>query len=243
MRFSRRQSLSVIPSPVPSPEKFIEPVKSDSGLTLEISLDVVVRAAVQNTGANGAAIALLDRGILTCRTRLGAMAPEVGLALNICSGITGACVRTAQVLNCDDTEKDERVDAEVCRSLGIRSIVVIPILVDGAVTGLLEVLSDRPRAFTVVHVHWLQKVAALVRILAYKHAILAPVAQSNVVPEVPAKVDASPELAALASIPEITSKDSPESTGIATFRDVIDRTAQTSNWDDICQRLVSQLQK
>ena len=256
MRFRRRPSLSVVPSAPPSPflcqHQNADEEGPSSALDLDIALDVAVHAAAQNTGATAVAIALMGKWVLVCRARFGAIAPELGVALDVSSGITGACVRTAQVLKCDDTERDELVDTEVCRSLGIRSIVVIPILVDGAVTGLLEVLSDRPRAFTAVHVHWLQKVAGLVRNLAYRQATLAPIAPGNVAPEVTTKLDdVSEELPALTSIPEITGNAAPditktaaaESAGVAAFRDVLDRTAQSANWDDICQQLVSQLQK
>src|ERR1700758_2129490 len=120
---------------------------SGSSVNLEIALDIAVRAAAQNTGATAVAIALMENGALVCRARCGDIAPDLGVALNASTGITGACVRTAQVLNCYDTQLDERVNADVCRTLGIRSILVIPILVDGAVAGLLEALSVKPGAF------------------------------------------------------------------------------------------------
>lgn len=243
MRWLRRQSLSIIPPPAPAQERLVEPVECDSGCALEVRLDILIRAAVQYTGASGVAVALLDGALLVCRARLGSTAPEFGVALNIGSGITGACVRTAKVLKCDDTERDERVDAEVCRSLGIRSIVAIPILVNGVVTGLLEVLSDRPHAFKAVHVHWLQKVAALVHDSPYT---VTPerAEQSKVLAEVTAKHDClSAESASPAFIPNDTSNACAESAGMAAFRGVLDKTAESSSWDDICEQLVVQLQK
>jgi len=49
---------------------------------------------------------------------------------------------------CDDTESDDRVDAAACRSLGVRSVLVVPMLRDGMVIGILEAFSPRPDAFT-----------------------------------------------------------------------------------------------
>jgi TonB family protein len=52
------------------------------------------------------------------------------------------------VQSCDDTEADARVDAVASRRLGVRSLVVVPMLRRGAVVGVLEVFSPRPFAFT-----------------------------------------------------------------------------------------------
>jgi hypothetical protein len=50
-------------------------------------------------------------------------------------------------MRCDDTEDDPRVDHGACLAMGIRSIIAAPIRSDSRVTGLIEVFSDRPRAF------------------------------------------------------------------------------------------------
>ncbi|MGB2605391.1 MAG: TonB family protein [Candidatus Sulfotelmatobacter sp.] len=100
------------------------------------------------TGANGAAIALRTDGVVVCRARSGDIAPELGAALNVESGISGECFRTSSVLRCDDTQNDCRVEPEVCRLLGIRSIAVVPLRDAVGTVGILEVFSSRAYAFS-----------------------------------------------------------------------------------------------
>jgi TonB family protein len=100
------------------------------------------------TGANGTAIALRSDGVVACRARSGDIAPELGAALNVESGISGECFRTSSVLRCDDTQNDRRVEPEVCRLLGIRSIAVVPLRDAVGTVGILEVFSSRAYAFS-----------------------------------------------------------------------------------------------
>ncbi len=59
-----------------------------------------------------------------------------------------ACSSSNEVLSCTDVELDERVDKPACRRLNIRSMIVVPIVLDGAVCGVLKVASDRRNAFS-----------------------------------------------------------------------------------------------
>jgi GAF domain-containing protein len=117
----------------------------------DVALSAAVSTLLEKTGASGAAIALAQGGRLVCRASMGD-APDVGVALSVDTGITGACVRSARLLHCRDAGLDVRVDAAVCRNLGIRSILVTPILVDGAVLGIVEALSPHPNEFQPAHV-------------------------------------------------------------------------------------------
>ena len=44
------------------------------------------------------------------------------------TGLTGLAIRRQMSQWCSDTESDARVDQEVCRQLGVRSIIVVPVL-------------------------------------------------------------------------------------------------------------------
>ena len=57
----------------------------------------------------------------------------------------GSAFAGGRALRCDDSEDDPRVDAVICRRLGIRSIVAAPIRYEREVVGLVEVFS--PTAF------------------------------------------------------------------------------------------------
>jgi TonB family protein len=103
--------------------------------------------ALQMTHATGAAVALEHRGELIWRAAVGAAAPEVGSAINTESGLTGVCVYSGTTQLCSNTELDSRVDAEACRQLGVRAIIVVPLFRKDRLFGLLEVFARRPYAF------------------------------------------------------------------------------------------------
>jgi TonB family protein len=116
-------------------------------LALDLVLNDVVEQARNATGATGAAIALFRDGELTCRASSGENAPDLGVRVDATSGLAGACVSTGEIQQCRDTETDTRVNAETCRLLGVRSMLMAP-LVDGQkLIGLIQVFSAWPNAF------------------------------------------------------------------------------------------------
>ena len=114
---------------------------------LQTELKRTVEYAQAFTGATGAALALSEGRELVCLASSGDDAPPVGSRLAVGSGFSGECVRGGQPLICQDALDDSRVDSEACRLLGIRSILAVPIQIAGHGVGLLETLSNRPRAF------------------------------------------------------------------------------------------------
>ena len=87
------------------------------------------------------------------------LAPALGARLQTNSGLSGECVRLGQVITCQDTEKDSRINRNVSNSLGLRSICIVPVHSAGEVIGLLEVFSDQPGHFNDAHVLALQDMA------------------------------------------------------------------------------------
>jgi hypothetical protein len=129
------------------------------------TLDEIVRSAQHATGASGAALVLSDGEIMSCRACSGELAPPVGTRLNTDSGFTASCVQTADVVRCDDTQTDPRVDGSSCIEQGIRSILAVPVCDRGNVAGVLEVLSTEPKKFTDRHAKALQLLARLIETL------------------------------------------------------------------------------
>jgi TonB family protein len=116
-------------------------------LALEVVLNEIVEQACLTTGATGAAIVLLRDGEMVCRASSGANVPQSGARLGSESGLTAECIKTREVQRCDDAQADPRADAEASRSLGVRSVMIFPLLRKGELAGLLEVFSPRPGAF------------------------------------------------------------------------------------------------
>lgn len=113
------------------------------------------------TGAEGVALALRTGGAVVCRARSGNLAPEIGDKVDAGSGISGECLRTSRALRCDDTQTDDRVDPEVCRSLGIRSIAVVPLRWHDGTVGILEAFSPRAYAFGGEQISLLKRLAEI----------------------------------------------------------------------------------
>ena len=116
---------------------------------LDAALQLLADRAQYITGAGGAAIALRRNGKndLLCRASAGSNAPELGALLSTEYGLSGESVRTRRALRCDDAERDARVNREVCRELGIASVVVMPVVDDDQVLGVFELFSGKAHAF------------------------------------------------------------------------------------------------
>ena len=116
---------------------------------LDAALQLLADRAQYITGASGAAIALRRSGKrdMQCRASTGSNAPELGALLSTEFGLSGESVRTRQPLRCDDAERDVRVNREVCRQLGIASVVVMPVVNDEEVLGVFELFSGEVNAF------------------------------------------------------------------------------------------------
>ena len=127
----------------------------------DAALALVVERVRNVTRATGAAIALDDGGGVVCRASSG-NAPAIGARLDPNSGLSGECIRTGELVRCEDTETDPRADRLVCRKLELRSLVIVPVRVKGRPAGVLEALSSRAHAFQSSDVLLLRRVADLV---------------------------------------------------------------------------------
>ena len=130
---------------------------------LEAALQLLAERAQYITGASGAAIALVEESGMICRASAGPSAPVLGAEVHVKSSLTGESVRTRQVLRCDDAETDPRVNRESCRALGIKSVMVVPLIREQEVIGVFELLADRANAFEDRDVTALERLAELVR--------------------------------------------------------------------------------
>src|SRR5580698_1071498 len=116
-------------------------------LALDLVLNKIVGLARESTHATAAAIALTRDGEIICRAASGDSAPDLGTRLSSDTGLSAACVQTGNWQRCDDSESDPRVDAELCRRLGVRSMLLVPVLDEGRFLGVLEVFSPQAQAF------------------------------------------------------------------------------------------------
>lgn len=131
---------------------------------LDAALQLLADRAQYITGASGAAIALRRDGKndMLCRASSGENAPELGALLSTEFGLSGESVRTRQPLRCDDAARDARVNREVCRQMGIASVVVMPVVNDDEVLGVFELFSGKANAFGVRDVSAVQRLSEMV---------------------------------------------------------------------------------
>jgi hypothetical protein len=138
--------------PVESPPRS-DATKGAGAITPPVSeeaslLDRELAQVCVDTGATGAAIALLRGDEMVCHAASGPQAPGIGVPLDPRSGLSGACIQTRQLQQCKDTQTDVRVDAEVCRRLRVRSVAVLPLVDGDELFGIFEILSPLPNAFS-----------------------------------------------------------------------------------------------
>ena len=135
-----------------APEQFV----------LDEVLQMVAERAIAVTGADGLGIALAENNEIVLRASAGTVKPDVGARIQRDSAFSGACFRMAQIIRCDDTETDDRVNLYACRQLGARSMVAVPLCGRRRVIGLLEAFSAEPYGFNDSDVVSLELLAELI---------------------------------------------------------------------------------
>ena len=130
-------------------------------ISLEPAIGVITERAQVLTGATGAAIALRKGDEVICRARAGRTAPDLGVRLQTDSGISAECLRTGEVVLCNDADDNPRADLASCRRLGVRSILAAPLRQHHRTLGIFEVLSAAPHAFDQQDVTTMQLLASM----------------------------------------------------------------------------------
>ena len=131
-------------------------------LDMTAVLSLIAARTEALTHASGAVVELAEGNEMVYRAASGRAAPYIGLRTPRATSLSGECVRTGQILRCDDAERDPRVDLTECRRVGARSMIVVPLLYARHVVGVLQVLSPELYAFGPVDVHTLELMAGLI---------------------------------------------------------------------------------
>jgi GAF domain-containing protein len=107
----------------------------------------IVQQVLQATHATSAAFGLCLKGRLIWEATAGDSASEIRAMLNTGSGFAGLSASSGTMLACGNTVFDSRPDAEACRRLGLRAVVVVPLATRDQLLGLVAVFSRKPYAF------------------------------------------------------------------------------------------------
>ena len=119
-----------------------------SGLALDILLHELTEESLAISGVTGSAIALRGAGDhFMCRAVAGEPTPALGARIEAQDGLSAECVRTGRLQVCHDTESDARLNAEMCRAWGVRSLAILPLFLRQRLVGILEAFSPTAGAF------------------------------------------------------------------------------------------------
>jgi GAF domain-containing protein len=114
---------------------------------LDAALQLLTERAQYLSGASGASIGLREGREMLCRASAGGAVPEVGVEIEGGSSLIAESVRTREIVRCDDAASDPRVNRERCEELGIKSVMVVPLVREEEVVGVFELVADRVSAF------------------------------------------------------------------------------------------------
>jgi len=113
----------------------------EAGLDPHKVVDVVTRRAQELTHSTGAVVELVDGDELIYWSASGNATSQLGTRVKAEGSLSGLCVKTGHVLQCDDSESDPRVNLGACRRLGLRSMLVAPLPYRGMIIGVLKVVA------------------------------------------------------------------------------------------------------
>ncbi|HET7711698.1 MAG TPA: GAF domain-containing protein [Thermoanaerobaculia bacterium] len=114
---------------------------------VEKAMKLVVDRIPEVTSGNGAVIELVEGEEMVYRAASGSAAPHVGRRLKREGSLSGQAVRESAVLTCEDTDLDPRVDGPACRAIGIRSMIIAPLIHHDKTIGALKTFAAYPKAF------------------------------------------------------------------------------------------------
>jgi PAS domain S-box-containing protein len=136
---------------------------------LDKVMTLVVERTPEATNGDGAVIEVVEGDHMVYRAGSGAAKDQAGLRLGMAKSLSGLAVREKTLLRCDNTETDLRVDAAACRALGIRSMMIAPLLEGTIAVGALKTFSGDAQAFSDLDAYVLQLLAGMTSV-ALLHA-------------------------------------------------------------------------
>lgn len=132
-----------------------------SDLDLDTVMQLICERAQQMTSATGAAVEMVERDLMVYKAASASIRSQLGFSLPVENSLSGICVKSGQVLVCQDTENDPRTNHEACRLAGVSSMIVVPLSHQGKTVGVLKVFSDQKNYFRQTTIDVLQLLAGI----------------------------------------------------------------------------------
>jgi len=118
-----------------------------SDLDTDQVMHLVAKRAQEITGATSAVIELPEGDEMVYAVTSGEATPYLGIRMDRRSTLSGLALDRDQVLYCEDTEIDPRVDRRASRRVNLRSMICVPLKHQGDAVGVLKVYAPNPRHF------------------------------------------------------------------------------------------------
>ena len=118
-----------------------------SDLDTDQVMHLVATRAQEITGATSAVIELPEGDEMVYAVTSGEATPYLGIRMDRRSTLSGLALDRNQVLYCEDTEIDPRIDRRASRRVNLRSMICVPLKHQDAAVGVLKVYSPEPRHF------------------------------------------------------------------------------------------------
>ncbi|HEY6771167.1 MAG TPA: sensor domain-containing diguanylate cyclase [Solirubrobacterales bacterium] len=120
---------------------------ASSDLDTDQVMHLTATRAQEITDATSAVIELPEGDEMVYAVTSGEATPYLGIRMDRRSTLSGLALDRDQVLYCEDTEIDPRVDRRASRRVNLRSMICVPLKHQGQAVGVLKVYSPSPRHF------------------------------------------------------------------------------------------------
>jgi diguanylate cyclase (GGDEF)-like protein len=117
------------------------------GNNLSAVMDAASAKAVELTGADGAVVELLEEDSIVYRSASGLAEAQLGLRMRVANSLSGRVLTSRSAALCTDSETDDRVNREACRKVGLRAMVIVPLIADDEAVAVMKLVWKEAREF------------------------------------------------------------------------------------------------
>lgn len=132
-----------------------------AGSDISDVMNLVAEGVLKTVNAHSAVVRLVEGEDMVCRSAAGLLRDHVGLRTSRKGSLSGICVETGASARRDDSESYSCPDTQAFRTMGLRSLVAVPLKLGNMTIGALEVASDEPNRFSEMDVALLELISSL----------------------------------------------------------------------------------
>ena len=124
---------------------------TSANLPLQEFLELIVEEMVSFAGVDGGVIELIEGEDLICRAATAGLRETLGMHTPLATSLAGESLRERRTVLCPDTHADPRIPQAFIRQIGIRSMVIAPLIDGDRVFGAIKIGAETVGAFTEQH--------------------------------------------------------------------------------------------